>query len=195
MAVASGWAGWVLAQQLICELNVHLRTLNTREVVGVGHVSRWLPVIVPTKFNWCCDRIFSLLNGPYCDEACAACGSIAGQLIFTWKLNMLPAKFTSGICQLASFPRHCPAFHRLQYTYLPATESSAGGQGTRVLLQYSMLIRMLLAENHSLLPQILFAKNCRTWDFGTEIGLRSALLVSNFEIFPGAMPLDTMHDM
>jgi len=51
MAVASGWAGWVLAQQLICELNVHLRILNTREVVGVGHVSRWLPVIVPTKFN------------------------------------------------------------------------------------------------------------------------------------------------
>ena len=88
---------------------------------------------------------------PYCDETCAASGSMAGQLVFTRKLNVLPAKFISGICQLASFLRHCPAFHRLQYTYLAATEISAGGQGTRVLLQYSMLIRMLLAENHSLL--------------------------------------------
>ena len=50
MVVASGWAGWVLAQQLFCKLNVHLRTLNTCEVLGVGHVSRRLPVIVPTNF-------------------------------------------------------------------------------------------------------------------------------------------------
>ena len=50
MDVASGWAGCVLTQQLFCKLNVHLRTSNTREVVGVGHISRRLPIIVPTNF-------------------------------------------------------------------------------------------------------------------------------------------------
>ena len=32
MAVASGWAGRVLAQPLFRRLNVHVRTLNTREI-------------------------------------------------------------------------------------------------------------------------------------------------------------------
>ena len=50
MDVASGWAGRVLTQQLFCKLNVHLHTSNTRKVVGIGHVSRRLPVIVPTIF-------------------------------------------------------------------------------------------------------------------------------------------------
>ena len=32
MAVASGWAGRVLARPLFRRLNVHVRTLNTREI-------------------------------------------------------------------------------------------------------------------------------------------------------------------
>ena len=35
MAIASGRAGRVLAQPLFCRLNVHMPTLNTREVVRI----------------------------------------------------------------------------------------------------------------------------------------------------------------
>ena len=68
----------------------------------------------------------------------------------SYKLNVHAAKFIHGICQLASFSRPRPAFHPIVSVNVSASNGKLGwGQRMRVLLQYSMQIRMLLAEDHS----------------------------------------------
>ena len=143
--------------------------------------------------------------------------------MFAWKLNVHAAKFICRICQLASFPRPCPAFHHLQYIYLPAVESCMGGDrkqeyffcssalnvnsnaacwGPQLTWKRSPSVFLAMGGNTLNKPttcsisyaqleiatpqrvcvatsylEILFAKNCRTWNYETKIGLSSGVAI------------------
>ena len=121
MAVASGRAGRVLARP-----NVHVRTLNTRDVLRVrtskvkpSRLVNWLPNIVQISLTRRCVRIMAI---PYCDEASAACGTC----------TQLSSYAESEITSLV--PSNFPSF---------AIRTASGGKlgrtlGTRLSIQYSM---------------------------------------------------------
>ena len=61
MAIASGWAGRVLARPLLCRLNVHVCTLNTR-VYESSHQRLSNIVQISLTKRQHCIRIFSLFG-------------------------------------------------------------------------------------------------------------------------------------
>ena len=92
---------------------------------------------------------------PYCDDARgrAACG------MSCWQLSL----YTRNLKSLVSFPRPRPAFHRLQAV---RTASIRKLHALSYVQSATTSQRVRVAT-----IEILFAKNCKTWDLGPKTGI------------------------
>ena len=113
MAIASGLAGRVLAWPFFHEINVHMRNLNTHEVLQIktnkpSCLWQWMPIIVQISLMLRLSAILAYSMAiPYCDKVHATHGTCTQLSLWNLKSRVLfpsprPAIFSSSAVRTAS---------------------------------------------------------------------------------------------